>query len=81
MKSRKSENLNRIFPGWKTCHSMKKPIHIRVQIIGNLNSGMFQNKKIKVDIYWKRKYTDVLTVRDVHLQKNVKGHHITKNFM
>ena len=50
MKSRKPENLNRIFPRWKICYLMKKLIHIRVQIIKNLNSGIHQNKKIKAEL-------------------------------
>ena len=45
MKSRKLENLNRIFLRRKICRLMKKPIHIRVQINKNLNSSIRQNKK------------------------------------
>ena len=35
---------------------MKKPIHIHVQIIRNLNSGVRQNKKIEADISEKKVY-------------------------
>ena len=50
MKSRKLENLNMIFLRWKTCHLMKELIHIRVQIIRNLNLSIRQNKKIEAEL-------------------------------
>ena len=52
----------------KICHLMKKPIHIHVQIIRNLNSNIRQNKKIEVGIYRKREYMNVTTVKDAFLQ-------------
>ena len=47
---------------------MKKPIHIHVQIIRNLNSGIRKNKKIEADIYRKKEYMNVTTVKDALLQ-------------
>ena len=38
-------------------------------------------QKIEVDVYWKRKFMNVIIVWDALLQENVKIYLITKNFM
>ena len=65
MKSRKPENSNRIFLRRKIYHKL---IHTYLQIIRNLNSVIHQNKKIEADIYRKRKYMNIVTVKDAFLQ-------------